>query len=387
MRTDYAALLQFCYTEEQRKVVELCVNNTVAEAAARAGKNVRSVERMLARIRAIAALRGHAPEFDLTHPVAPGQFLRGASTYYNKDGKPAGQWVKSAAVDLALEERIKAMLAGIGDELKPYAPVKAPVRTRRPLLNLYPIADYHLNMFAWAEESGADWDLDLAECRLMRFFSQAVKQSPDARVGVFAQMGDFLHTDSHAALTPTNKHLLDVSVRFPQAVRAAVRCNRRIIEMLLRKHERVHIIHADANHDPSASVWLRETTADLYRREKRVTVDTSPASYYALQHGKTMLGFHHGHRRGPGNVDAVLAATFPKMFGECTKRYAFTGHLHSDRVIETPLFRVEQLRSLAESDAYATSSGYISGVDAKVYTFHEEFGMVGSLILCPEALQ
>lgn len=382
------ALLEFCATDSQRRVVEAVIEHGSQPKAARAlGVNLRGLERTMARVRAVAALRGYAPEFNQTRPLPPGQELRRISTYYNRDGQPTGQWVIGAPADLSLEERVRAIAAGLADEIKPFPPTPAPKRTRESLLNLYPVADYHLNMFAWAEESGEDWDLEIAERTLMQFFSAAIKQAPDAEIGLFAQMGDFLHSDSHAAVTPTNKHLLDVSGRFPQAVRAAVRCNRRIVEMLLRKHKKVHLIYCDANHDPSAGAWQRETAADAYRNEPRVTVDTSPDSYYAYQFGKVMLGFHHGHRRNPNNVDVVLAAKFPKMFGECSWRYAFTGHLHSDKVVESPLMRTEQLRSLATSDAYASSAGYVSKRDGKVITFHRDCGEVSRVVLTPEMLK
>ena len=44
-----------------------------------------------------------------------------------------------------------------------------------------------------------------------------------------------------------------------------IRVLRRVIRMLLAKHPKVHIIMADANHDPASQVWLREWLSVLAR--------------------------------------------------------------------------------------------------------------------------
>ena len=41
--------------------------------------------------------------------------------------------------------------------------------------------------------------------------------------------------------------------------------------MLLDKHEHVHIIMADANHDPASEIWLREMFAAVYEEEPRLS--------------------------------------------------------------------------------------------------------------------
>src|SRR6185312_6701170 len=46
-----------------------------------------------ARVKRLA-LKGYSPAHDMTHTVPDGFKVKGVSTYYDKDGKPAGQWVK-----------------------------------------------------------------------------------------------------------------------------------------------------------------------------------------------------------------------------------------------------------------------------------------------------
>src|SRR5699024_8144061 len=90
------------------------------------------------------------------------------------------------------------------------------------LLNCYVISDYHFGMLSWSDETGADWDLDIAEKTLVRWFEQAIAQSPDTEKAVFAQLSDLLHYDGFDAVTPESKHLLDADGRFPKLVRTVI---------------------------------------------------------------------------------------------------------------------------------------------------------------------
>jgi hypothetical protein len=255
------------------------------------------------------------------------------------------------------------------------------------LCNCYVITDYHLGMLAWDEESGENWDIKIAEELIVKWFNQAIAQSPDSNHAVFAQLSDFLHFDGMDAVTPASKHLLDVDSRFSKLVRAAIRILRTVIDMLLAKHQTLHIIMADANHDPVSQIWLREWFSVLYENEPRVTVDKSPNPYNAYEFGNTALFFHHGHKRNVANVSNVFASQFRELYGRTKYAYAHLGHLHHIDTKENNLMIVEQHRTLAANDAYGARGGYLSGRDAKVITYHKQFGEVSRLTINSDMLQ
>lgn len=337
--------------------------------------------------RAKLALSGYSPEHDMTHMVPEGFSLRGVSTLYNAKGEVAQQWVKSQQDGDALVKALEAAFSGYKDELPRTAPVPAPTHTNSDLANVYVLTDYHLGMLSWAEETGADWDMDIAEDLLVRWFAAAIAASPPAELGVFVNLGDFMHWDGMDAVTPASKHLLDADTRFQKLVRVAIRAKRQIIAMLLEKHDRVHVISAEGNHDPASSVWLREWLSSVYADEPRVTIDTSADPYYCVEHGQTSLFFHHGHKRKMEQVSDVFVAKFRDVFGRTKHSYAHTGHLHHDKRIENNLMTVEQHRTLAAPDAYASRGGWLSGRDAKVITYHKKHGEVGRLTINPEMVQ
>lgn len=322
------------------------------------------------------ALRGLSPDHDMVHTVPDGFSVSGVSTLYDKEGKVAVQWVKSRQDAARREALFMAAQQGFADTIVRAKPVALPKHTNPDLCSLYVVTDYHLGMLSWGEECGADWDLKIAEDLLVRWFAAAIAAAPAAEEAVFAQLGDFLHYDSLEAVTPTSKHLLDADGRFQKLVRSCIRVLRQVISMLLEKHAKVRIIMAEGNHDLASSVWLREWFAALYEKEPRVSVDRNPDPYYAHRVGNTSLFFHHGHKKKPGQVVDVLAGKFRKLMGQTKYSYAHLGHLHHIEQKEHNLMVVEQHRTLAAPDAYASRGGWMSGRDATVITYHREFGEV-----------
>ena len=303
--------------------------------------------------------------------------IKGKSTLKDADGNLVMEWTKT---EVDKETRLKAAREAVQaliEDIKPVKPreYKMPI-VESELINQYTLTDFHLGMMAWGEETGADWDLKIAEEVLLNYFRYAITNSPFASTCIFAQLGDFLHWDGILAVTPQSKHVLDADTRFSKLVRIAIRVSRQVINMLLDKYKTVNVIMAEGNHDESSSIWLREMFSAFYENEPRVIIDTSPDPYYCVEWGDTVLFYHHGHKRNLNNIDTVFTAKFKEQFGKSKNVYAHTGHLHNMQVKETNLMIIEQHRTLAARDAYASRGGWMSGRDSKVITYHKRFGEV-----------
>lgn len=332
--------------------------------------------------------RGVAHDHDLSYPLPEGLMLKGTSKLVDRrTGEPVLEWVKTTADTERQRQLFEAAVAAVAEKLPREKPRKSLVHGNDDLLNQYTITDFHLGMLAWGEETGADWDMSIAERTLIDWFAQAIASSPPARHAVFAQLGDFGHWDGMDAVTPAHKHLLDADTRFQKLVRVAIRVKRRIIRMLLDKYESLHVLEAEGNHDPASSIQTREWFAAMYENEPRVTVETSPDPYYCVEHGDTALFYHHGHKRKLADIDTVFVAKFRELYGRTKHHYAHMGHLHHIDVKETNLMIVEQHRTLAAPDAYASRGGWMSGRDAQVITYHKRHGEVGRLRISPQMLE
>jgi len=374
-------------TDKQKEYIDAineCGSNR--KAAKKLGINPAGIDQAMKSVKKKAALAGYSPEHDMTRTVPSPFVVKGISTYYNAEGKPSGQWVKSTIDADKREQFMLEAIEALKEDIPRLDATLPPPLGNDKLLNCYVITDYHMGMLAWDEECGKNWDLKIAEELIVKWFAQAIHQSPDADTAIFAQLSDFLHFDGMDAVTPASKHLLDVDSRFSKLVRASIRILRQVIIMLLQKHQKLHIIMADANHDPVSQIWLREWFSVMYENEPRVSVDTSPNPYNAYEFGKTALFFHHGHKRNVANVAHVFASQFRAMFGRTKYAYAHMGHLHHVDVKENNLMIVEQHRTLAANDAYGARGGYLSGRDAKVITYSKDYGEVSRLTINSDML-
>lgn len=380
-------LLRFCQTERQREIIQAVIDHGgSAGAAAHLGTGLRHIQRIVASVKGYAAMRDPSLH-DYTKQLPDGYKLRGISALHDAKGNVVLQWTKSYRDVERQKEIMQEVIDSLREEIPQTEPIPPPEQTYTNLANLYPITDYHLGMMAWREEAGEDWDLKIAEDLLLNWFSAAIRMAPDAKLGIFAQMGDFLHFDGLEAVTPTNRNILDSDTRFQKMVRVAIRVIRQIITMLLQKHQKVHVIMADANHDPASSAWLREFLHAFYDNEPRVFVDNSADTYYCIEFGNTALFFHHGHKRKPKDVDDVFVAKYREIFGRTKYCYAHMGHMHHIESKETNLMLVEQHRTLAAKDAYASKGGWMAGRDAKVITYSSLHGEVGRITITPEMVR
>ena len=375
--SDYEALLKYATPTQEKYVKALAEHKTYLRAAKALSVCESSVTSALKNLRARAARAGIAPGSDWSKPVPEGYMIKGVSSYYNRDGELTGQWVKSSAdmekMALMMESARKAMM----DDVPKALPIPAPKFTLSDLASLYIITDYHLGMLAWAEETGAAWDTQIAEDMLFDWFAKAVALSPASEIGIFGQLGDFMHFDGLDAVTPTNRHVLDADTRFDKLVRVAIRVTRRVIDLLLTKHKKVHVIMAEGNHDLASSAWLRSIFYDKYEDEPRITVDRSPKPYYAFEWGYTSLFFHHGHKKAFAGLDSAFTGMFPEIFGRTKFRYGHSGHLHHKQTKESSLMVVEQHRTLAAPDAHATRGAWLSGRSSDVIIYSKKCGQIG----------
>lgn len=384
-KEEIKALLPYANALQSRYLSALLEHGNQRLASIALGCHQSAISTSLNRVRLAAALKGFAPEHGMTKTAPEGFTVKGVSTLYDADGVQKAQWVKTGIDQAQLQSQIQDAIEALKETI-PRVKLTPIAKANRSsdLLNLHIVTDFHLGMKSWNEETGEDWDLAIAEDLLMRWMTVAIQNAPAASTGVLAQLGDFLHWDGYDAVTPASKHLLDADTRFQKLVRVAIRVLRQIVALMLQKYDRVHLIFADANHDPASGAWQREMFAAFYSSEPRITVDNSADSYYCLEHGLTSLFFHHGHKRKPDKVDDVMVSKFREVFGRTKFSYCHMGHLHHEHKIETNLMTMEQHRTMAAKDAYASRNGWMAGRGAPVLTYHSRFGEVGRQVYTPE---
>jgi hypothetical protein len=381
-----ANLYRYC-TPRQKQVLEAIEQFGSARAASAALKMaIGGASETYITVKKKAAKNGYAPEHDFTRPVPDGYVAKGVSTYYNAEGKPSGQWVKASLSHEALVEAIKEAVEGFKDEIPPVVSIVAPAASDEHLCNLYTFTDYHLGMLAWHKEGGNDWNISIAERTIIAALQQMIEQSPKAHTAVINIQGDFLHTDGKTPVTPASKHVLDADSRFPKIRKSAIRVIRSMVAMSLLRHQDVHLVIAEGNHDEESAGWLADLFSVHYEEEPRVNVNDSVLPFYVFEWGNTMLGIHHGHKVKNESLPLLFAAQFPQEWGRTTRREIHCGHRHHRDEKEYNGVTVVQHPTLAARDAYAARGGWIADRAAWAITYHKKYGAVGRVMITTEML-
>jgi hypothetical protein len=98
-----------------------------------------------------------------------------------------------------------------------------------------------------------------------------------------------------------------------------------------------------------------------YRNEPRVEVDMSGYAHKYHKHGKTLLGFAHGHEMKMHDASEVMAMHNESTFSETKHRFYHFGHNHKDKVIDGRLCKAESHRNLPPVNMWASEMGYGRG--------------------------
>jgi predicted phosphodiesterase len=317
----------------------------------------------------------------MTRTVPEGFTVKGVSTLYNAEGEVAAQWVKSRAEDEDRAAAQREFVAELCSQVKPRKRiVPAPKKTDAELCVGYPIGDHHMGMYAYAAETGGDYDLKIASQTLAAAIDYLVDRSPSADEAIVANLGDFLHADNRGNRTPASGHVLDVDTRYSRVIRVAAFGLAHAIERALEKHKRVRVVNVPGNHDPDSASWLSLVLEAWFKNEPRVTVDISPAQFLFYQFGQNMICMTHGHTIKLEEVPATMAAYQPEMWGTSKYRVAWTGHVHHSQRLALKGNRgakVESFGVLPPNDAYGASRGFLSHREMHAITFKRAGGELG----------
>lgn len=308
--------------------------------------------------------------------------LRGVSTLLDANGNVKQTWVKTQQDnDRRLELLREALAEVVENHRGKLDPLPDPGHGDEDLWAVYPWADAHIGLYAWAPETREDnWDVKIAVKRYRSMTGRLIAMAPPAATGVLLNLGDFFHADGVRSET-TNGTPQDTDGRWYKIAKAGVGLTRWAIDQMLSKHRRVKVVVKPGNHDESVLTMLLVCLAALYEREPRVEVVEDPAKVTVLEHGQNLIAAAHGDKRLSKLEDlpGVIAARWPEEWGRTRHRLAYTGHLHDDRVIPDPGMPVEILRTATPDGSWAALK-FVGQRDLKCDVWHARDGRVARII-------
>lgn len=385
MDIDYQALRRAAATDRQRAVIDELekAGGNVSETARRLGVHRSVVQETIRKTKDRATLQGSDDPQGYGAPVPEPFLIKGVSTLHRID-KETGQRVKAlewTKSNVPLDRQVAALRAAAEaacEVIEPAAPrATPPPPADEDLAVFLAITDYHFGMYAWAEETGDEWNLAIAEEVFVSTIERLAARAGSAAVCYLALMGDLLHTDSLSSKTPTSGHELDSAGRFAETVRVAIRAIRRVVESLRQKYPKLILLVAEGNHDiVSSGIWLPEVFDALYRESPEIEVVKSPVPFHVWEWGQVMVGVHHGHLAKKEHLPMLYAAKYREAWGRCAFHYIHTGHYHHLDEKGYPGVRVMQHTTLAANDAYSSRAGYVPDREAVAIVYHKTRGQL-----------
>jgi len=313
----------------------------------------------------------------MTKQVPDPLVMRGVSTLYGPKGEIKLQWVKSQLDKTLAREAIEEFVSWLVQDAKGLAPIsQPPAHANADLLAVYPMGDPHFGMYAWAQETGDDFDVEIAERLTVAAIDRLVSCAPAAETAIIPELGDFFHADNKESRTPQSGNALDTDTRWAKVMQVGLRAMIHVIRRALEKHCKVIVRIVSGNHDPHSSFALALALDAYFHNETRVTVDLNAAPFWYYRFGKVLIGVTHGDTIKPQQLPGIMAFDRPEDWGKTEHRYWYTGHVHHEAVKEYPGVVHETFRTLAARDAWHAGRGYRAGRDMRCLVLHREFGEV-----------
>ena len=372
----YATIRQWEY---YTKSCELGSNRKTAEFYNVASSAVDGAIRSLKRK---AATQGYSPSHDMTR-VAPEPFVvRGVSTYYDKEGKASGQWVKTRLDDQKYLEFVKEAISSFYEELTPISIQPSPLNYQTDIIPFIQIGDGHLGLLSHKNEVGENFDLKIAETELCKAISILIDELPPCERIVINDLGDMTHYENYSATTEASGHVLDYDSRFPRMIKVYSRVMRFIIEKALTKSQNVDVIINQGNHSRTNDIWMAELLRVAYGHTNRVNILNNDSVFIAYRMGKTLVMTHHSDKCKPNRLADVMITDFRQDYGETEFHYIDIGHVHHGNVMkEYPSIIIESFNHLAALDRYAHDNGWRNRKSITIILRSKTYGEVGRRLL------
>lgn len=328
----------------------------------------------------------HAEQGEFVHTIQDPYIAKGVSTYYNKDGQPTAQWVKT---QLSQEKYLELLQSSADLFYQGLPKIKTPAAKKQKynqdIIPWFQIGDAHLGMLAHEAETGHNFDLKIAVTELMTAFQILFDDSEPCERCVINDLGDMSHYENYEGVTSHSGHALDYDGRFHKMIEAYIPLMRFIIEAALDKFKYVDVIINQGNHSRTNDIWMALLLQHVYENNERVHVLKNANVFIPYRMGKTLVMVHHTDKCKPAKLPGVMATDYSKDWGECDFRYIDTGHVHHGFVVkEHPGVLIESWNNLAATDKYAHEGGWRSKQSLTRVDRSKTFGNIGRRTLSIE---
>lgn len=280
---------------------------------------------------------------------------------------PNGEIKYSYRVDENEKEVNKDILGIFKRNAKDFAPkypdIKLPEANEDLMLEVS-LFDHHFGKRCWEDETGGKYDLNVAVKLYREAIANSINLIKDNNVGkVLLVVGNDLFNSDNLDYTTTKGTPQQDDGTWQQSFEAASNI---LVESIdrLSEHAHVHVLVVPGNHDFQRTYYLGCYLEAWYHNNKNVYVDNKPNPRKYFKFGKCLLGFTHGDKEKIDDLPLLMATEQPKMWATAKYREWHLGHFHKTRTDEKMGVVTRILPSLAGTDSWHHSKGYVGNIKA-----------------------
>jgi hypothetical protein len=309
----------------------------------------------------------------------------------NFSGDWSHGWLKtdSASIFIRNKEDIvtyEDMRENLIADMKKHAP-KYPVIKRAKIKDEHMFvidpADVHINKLALAEETGDDYNIEIAKKRCLEGVLGLLEKAKGFGIDKIALIvgNDILHTDSPFRKT-TSGTPQDTDSQWWKAFIEAKKLYVDIIEHLVTVAD-VHVVYCPSNHDYMSGFMLADSLSSWFHKSKNITFDVSIKHRKYIEYGLNMIMVNHGDGHKMPDLPIIMASEEPQMWARTKFRHSYLHHLHH-KIVTKWLggkdyhgVTAEHLRTPSGTDGWHDRNGYMGGKKAvEGFLHHKENGQV-----------
>ena len=251
------------------------------------------------------------------------------------------------------------------------------------------IFDLHLGKMAWGEETGEDYDINIAKERFKTALNDLIAKTSGHRFKkvLFPVGNDIYNSDKSLPFSATTAGTPQADdTRWQKLFRTGTEL---ITQAAIRLSDiaPVDVVTVFSNHDFERVFYLGEVLSAVFANNPNISVDNSPKARKYYKFGCCLLGLAHGHNEKPQDLPLIMAQEASSDWSNTWYREWLLGHLHhkvkyiTQDAKDYRGVRVTYLTSPSAPDAWhyqKAFTGAIKGAEAFVYD--ESEGLVGTAV-------
>jgi hypothetical protein len=236
--------------------------------------------------------------------------------------------------------------------------------------------DVHFGSLTRKEETGIDYNLDIAENDLIestKFHLSFIETFEPEKI-IMPIGSDFFNVDTVDNTTTKGTPQSEDST-WKHTFEAG--CTLMITCIDLHKQiAPVKVMVIIGNHDTQRSFALGAFLTAWYRNDPLVTIDNSPTIRKYFSWGTTLIGISHGEEKRGTNYLGLMNIEARKQCGKAIYKEFHLGHKHHLDIKEDLGFRVRGLGGLTATDGWHSKMGYGALRESQAFIINKSSGII-----------